>query len=485
LWQIVRLRALPGLCVVVAVLALAGTASAATGPGWTRGATVDPATPTGISCPSTSLCVAVDARGDVLVSAAPRAGAPAWRVSVIDPGTALSGVSCPSLQLCVAVDRAGQVLTSTDPASVNPAWPAGLVAPDQWAGVSCPTVSLCVAAGGQDIAVSTNPAGGSSTWTVVHNADQAIDYECGKYNSGSSTACPPQSLTSVSCPTPRVCEAVDDDGGATVSTDPSSPTGWPAIVGLESGNGGSNMVACQTGSLCLHDCALGAGASPCDGRGGYDAGEVIATDPTRPQAPQAQTISPSALIGLWCAPVACFAASGADGLLGSSDPAGPDAWWQSLLPPLSMTAPASDGVAAVACPSRSLCLGLTSGGALVAGPPPATITAVRVALRLALSHPPRVLSARTLLRAGGYRYRCRFPAAGRLTVSAYRPSTGIVVAHATHTYQEPAAATIELSLTHAGRRLLAHGTLQLAMRATFAPSGGEPIHATGHRITIG
>jgi hypothetical protein len=61
--------------------------------------------PTGISCPSTTYCAAVDGAGAVL-----QWSGSAWSHDVVDPGRHLTAVSCPSTALCVAVDSAGDAL---------------------------------------------------------------------------------------------------------------------------------------------------------------------------------------------------------------------------------------------------------------------------------------------------------------------------------------------------------------------------------------
>src|SRR5919198_4752230 len=65
----------------------------------------------GVSCPSTSLCVAVDySGGNVVTSTNPAGGAAAWTVTNVDgsprlqsSGVRLSAVSCQTNSLCVAV----------------------------------------------------------------------------------------------------------------------------------------------------------------------------------------------------------------------------------------------------------------------------------------------------------------------------------------------------------------------------------------------
>jgi hypothetical protein len=48
-----------------------------------------------ISCPSTTLCVAVDSAGNVVGSTGPTGGASAWTTSEVDGRTPLDAISCP------------------------------------------------------------------------------------------------------------------------------------------------------------------------------------------------------------------------------------------------------------------------------------------------------------------------------------------------------------------------------------------------------
>jgi hypothetical protein len=108
----------------------------------------------GVSCPTASLCVAVDDAGNALTSTNPGGGAAAWGTAPIDPGHALNAITCPSAGLCVAVDSAGNVLSSTDPGAPTAAWSLAHVdaasgiggAPVQLTGVSCPSETFCALA---------------------------------------------------------------------------------------------------------------------------------------------------------------------------------------------------------------------------------------------------------------------------------------------------------------------------------------------------
>ena len=57
---------------------------------------------TSVSCPTTGLCVAVDASGHAVISTDPTAVMPIWSASSdIDGEHRITSVSCPSTELCV------------------------------------------------------------------------------------------------------------------------------------------------------------------------------------------------------------------------------------------------------------------------------------------------------------------------------------------------------------------------------------------------
>jgi hypothetical protein len=120
---------------------------------------------------------------------------------------ALQDVSCPSISLCVAVDSAGNALTSTDPTAGPAAWtPNDVAGTNGLSAVACPTTSLCVVAGGSEISVSRAPAAGVQAW-----ATSPIRY----------------ALTRISCSTVSFCAAVDQSGDVVISTSPGSGgTAW-------------------------------------------------------------------------------------------------------------------------------------------------------------------------------------------------------------------------------------------------------------------
>lgn len=139
---------------------------------WSKLAKIDSTTLTGISCPTTKLCVAVDDSGNVLASTNPTGGSRAWSRAHVDPTSGsdggpagLTGISCPTTTLCVAVDAAtgGNALTSTNPAGGARAWKLTTIGGGPLNGVSCASSALCVAAGTQHV-YSTSPTGGSAAW---------------------------------------------------------------------------------------------------------------------------------------------------------------------------------------------------------------------------------------------------------------------------------------------------------------------------------
>jgi hypothetical protein len=94
-----------------------------------------------ISCPSVTICVAVDTRGDA-VAFNPRSKH-SVKPTIADAGQILTSISCPTTHRCVAVDAAGHALAGgTEPSTwsattVNDA--SALVA------IDCPTANECVA----------------------------------------------------------------------------------------------------------------------------------------------------------------------------------------------------------------------------------------------------------------------------------------------------------------------------------------------------
>src|SRR3954452_22435733 len=106
------MRASGALLALVLLCICAASACAQEAPlTWGAPVAIDPGRQlVALSCPSASLCVAVDASGNALTSTDPTAGASAWRLTPTGSGDRLVNISCPSPSLCVAIDGGGNAL---------------------------------------------------------------------------------------------------------------------------------------------------------------------------------------------------------------------------------------------------------------------------------------------------------------------------------------------------------------------------------------
>ncbi len=219
-----RRLAAAGIALVVATLVTMGRAEAAT-PSWATQSTPSPGGFSylgGVSCPSTTDCIAVGSFDDISLSQfetlADRWNGHSWTVLATPPtgsaGTAewLSAVSCPTTTSCIAVG-------GLDPGAGPPVLVAERWNGSQWTqlsitgpggnahgnllAVSCPTANLCIAVG---ITYATKSAGtllaerwNGSSWTIQTTAPPP-----------SNTA---SELAGVSCPTTTACVAVGTYNG--------------------------------------------------------------------------------------------------------------------------------------------------------------------------------------------------------------------------------------------------------------------------------
>jgi hypothetical protein len=246
----------PGLCVAVdragRVLWSANPTGGASA--WSA-ADVDGANElTSVSCPATTLCVAVDAAGNAVTSQNPTGGAAAWAVAKIDSSTTanntdnagsvlLRGVSCPSASLCVAVDAAGNVLASANPAGGSSVWTithadanrshgcsgGGLACQPPIVGVSCPSTGLCAAVDFSGNLLTSDTPTSPGAWASVSAHGGALG-----------------SLWGISCPTVGFCATVDGTGGQAITFNPATP-GLRQAHPLPAGAYG---IWCQSASLC-------------------------------------------------------------------------------------------------------------------------------------------------------------------------------------------------------------------------------------------
>jgi hypothetical protein len=251
------------LCVSVGSgYAVTTTDPAAATPTWSTAKTIDANNDlTGVSCPSTSLCVAVDGSGDAVISTDPTAATPSWsapRAIDATPNPEVTGVSCASTSLCVAVDNNGNAVISRDPTAATPAWSAAkTIDTNTMAGggflaqVSCPSTSLCVSTQAEgDAVVTNNPTASSPAWSAPNTIDTG------------------HLLIGLSCTSTSTlfCVATDNDGNVFVSPTPGNPSAWSASVSA----GGGSGVSCASTSFCV-----AIGAVHAQGLGNA----VVSTDP--------------------------------------------------------------------------------------------------------------------------------------------------------------------------------------------------------------
>jgi hypothetical protein len=239
------------LALAVAAFA-AAPASAASPLSWSSPILVDagpghaaPSTSiTGLSCPTASLCVGVDATGQVLWTSDPAANSN-WRATSLKLAS-FTGVACPSVDMCVAVDDRGGVWSSTSPTGGSGSWTRSVVdARAGFTGVSCPSVSLCVATDdvGGNVVWSTDPTGGAGAWnrSLVEPLDKGVK--------SLRTA---DIINGISCPSTSLCVAVDSDGQVLTSTDPTGGSlAWTRTL-IDTGSiSGLSGVSCASPTQCI------------------------------------------------------------------------------------------------------------------------------------------------------------------------------------------------------------------------------------------
>jgi hypothetical protein len=192
----------------------------------------------GVSCPSNSLCVAIDLSGDVVTSGNPTGGSGAWTVTPV-AGLSLIGISCPTVGFCAAVDVDGHAFVSTNPLGGRTKWsiidltrgiPYGF--PTQ--GVSCPSAGFCAIAGYESVWTSTSPTAGVTAWRETQIQGVAPEGPLIQW---------------VYCQSARLCFALDDAGNLFVSTNPAAKRPTWKQRGADSG--AINAISCPMADFCV------------------------------------------------------------------------------------------------------------------------------------------------------------------------------------------------------------------------------------------
>jgi hypothetical protein len=294
-----------------------------------------------VSCPDATTCVAVDYEGEVVTSRSP---ATEWTVASVEPaGTELTGVSCADPSLCVAVDQNGDVVTSTNPSGGAGAWIlSGIDGAASLTGISCPDEQLCVAVGGVVptanpnsgnygvVLTSTDPAGGPGTWKLT-----TVDV---------------YGLTAISCPSPSLCVALDENGQVATSTDPTGgPAAWKSF-GVDQGSADFSAISCPTAFLCVAVDDDGNVATSTDPTGGSSAWTLTNVSSDITGLPRLDSIA---------CPSTTFCVIGAlsNSALVSSDPTGGSGSWT----PVQVVAQGEEAMFGLSCPSNGFCVGVDGG----------------------------------------------------------------------------------------------------------------------------
>jgi hypothetical protein len=335
--------------VLIALVAATATAHAAA-PAWT----VTPPLATGpaklldVSCPTSRLCVAVDAAGGALSTTRPASTVGRWQSTPLSTTGAFDDVSCTATGFCAAVGLGSSVATSSRPTGAAAAWTVTDLKlrsegesgpqPDELLHVGCASAQLCVAAtfsNADNLIVSGNPGASAPVWKTR---------SVGSVRGG-------ELFQAVSCPARSLCVAAGSFGKVATSTDAGRHWRFAFLLTPRDRNGSLTPriedVSCPTTTFC----------AAVDG-----AAYVITT--SRPAGGarawhRTRLGRRHALRAISCASASLCAGVDRRGrVLASTRPAGPASSWK----PVAVGQP----VARVSCASTRLCLLLTRSGRLVA-----------------------------------------------------------------------------------------------------------------------
>lgn len=307
---------------------------------------------TSVTCASATLCVAFDRRGNVVTSTNPTGNASAWSAQAwVDGANAVFDISCTPSALCVAVGETGSIVTSTTAKAKASAWtgPTTVDGTHGIYGVSCIGTGPCIAvdAAGNAITAS-NPTGGAGAWAVAH-----IDSTTEGFGKQSA-------LEDVSCPSASLCVAADNDGNIVTSTNPTGGAGeWATPVKVASAFGGLIGVTCPSTTLCVAWTNGGIAYTSTNPTGGVGAWKSV-------------TVGGAGyfLSGLACAPgsTLCVAINRDGEAVTTTNPTGGAGAWSA---PFTIHQGIGEyGLDAVSCPTTSYCVVLDgSGGAFASNNP--------------------------------------------------------------------------------------------------------------------
>jgi hypothetical protein len=273
-WGILRARALvTALLVGVCGIAVAPAAAVAKTPvSWTAGKKIDKTSGlVGVSCPSNGDCFALDANNRVFTTKDVRAGQRSRWVHEQLPGGAHGvAIDCPTTTFCVTLDSDSGIITSTDPlAGASATWHRlSLGSASQsfgFSAVSCVRRALCVAVG---VLVPNGGAGGPSAGVALVSTDPAAGASARWVLASTSSG--EISMYGVSCPSTRLCVAVDP-GDIYTTVDPTEGASASWSTQLVPDDTNVDAVSCPSLALCM-----------LVGERGPSAAVLTSTNPTKP-----------------------------------------------------------------------------------------------------------------------------------------------------------------------------------------------------------
>ena len=299
----------------------------------------------GLACPSADRCLALDDAGKILTTTDPSGS---WHVVTgvrlalqdIQLPTGLFTVACPSVTLCVA-ESGHRIVSSTDPFARSPTWQPSRDFGYPIVAVACASVSLCVAIDRRPtvgVHVSTNPAGGPSTWRTTVRVMSKTYYSDDQW------------VTTLACPSVRLCVA-GATGGPIWSVNPTGPaSAWHQVAPAV---GEFQALSCPSVQFCLATTPGGFFETSTDPAGSRWR-RVLLNGPLQYNVIDASCQSISFCVGI-----------AGPGIITTTNPLrGPRTW---RLTPIRM--PPDKMLITQSCPSSSLCVAAGDEGLLTVGRP--------------------------------------------------------------------------------------------------------------------
>ncbi len=302
-----------------------------------------------VSCPSRSLCVALDAAGNAWSSAAPGNSSGRWQSTPISANIALNDVSCSATGFCAAVGVRSNIATSSQPTGAGAAWTLtdlkltsegdSGTKEDELLNISCASAALCVATNFSDdsnLLVSLDPGASAPTWTKR---------SVGSVRSGAL-------FHAVSCPARALCAGAESEG--TIATWKNATGRWKkTYVEAPSARNGSltpdiEDVSCPTTTFC---------AAVDNARHAFTSSHPTGSASAWHRVLLGRRQGMSAIS---CASASLCVGIGSRGrVLASTRPSGSASSWKPV--------PVAQPVSRVSCAPARLCLFVTRAGGLIAG----------------------------------------------------------------------------------------------------------------------